>query len=209
MVFECKLVEWTFMPKGKRLRSSNWLKCKTDGAEYMFSETTTKNEAFFISKKTEDISEVVEIYCYDCVDRLKEFLNSGEDHTICNCSISGWESLYEFEILDNGDLRIGLSFLEEEKTIDIDNSILSSFKDFLNQHEWVMGNKEIIQNGLDIIREKIESCDLTVLDYIKLVSSEMEVGLFEQSITFDDYKEMNEKIFRLIEKFKISCKYIK
>ena len=207
MAFACKLVEWTFMPEGKRLRSSNWLECKNDNTKYLFSETNIKHEAFFISKKTEHTIEVVDIYCYDCVEKLKEFLNSEEGHSICSCLEK--ESLYEFEILNNGDLRIGVSLGESEivHTIDIDSSILPSFKNFLNQHEWAMGNKEIIQNGLDIIREKVESCDLTVLDYIKLISSEMEVGLFEQSITFDDYKEMNDKIFRLIERFKTNCKY--
>lgn len=206
MEFVCKLIEWKFMPEGKRLRSSNYLECEIDNTGYMFSESTQKREALFISRVTEHTSDIVNFYCYDCVERLKDFLNSGEINMICKCSIGGWDFLYQFELLDNGDLLIGVSYIEESKIINIHKSLVPSLKNFLNQHIWIMGNKEIIRGGLDIIREKIENCDLDILDYIKVVTSQMEVGLIEHSITLNDYKQMDNEISMLIDKFKSDCR---
>jgi len=123
---------------------------------------------------------------------------------------------FQFEILNSGDLRISSALAEVDvelrtytgkpikmiSQIDIPASVLPNLKSFLNNTTWARPNsEEIVENGLEIIREKVEKCDASVLDYIRFVSTEIAAGLDLQ----EDYEKANEEINYLVEMFKKNC----
>lgn len=146
---------------------------------------------------------------------------------------------YKFEISNNRDLHISEIVTEVDintrmytgriyepvlteafgcpPQIDIPKYILPNLKNFLNSTAWLIpSSEEIIKNGLEIIREKMKNCDLTVLDYIKLVSSELEFALYMGSheeegesvkgaITDKFYDKSNNELYDLIDKFQKNC----
>ena len=248
-MFKCETIKWEYHFKKKKRRSKNWLKCigEKSNIEYRFFEPDLKGSALSVVREDLIAREVSgpTIECYKCVEELKRFLNEGTKGPItCDCAPFPIErefrkiaepigkgrvvtqvEEYQFEILNNQELRISQALTEVDTTsrmytdrpielvshLDVPKSILPNFKSFLNDNTWIIPeSEEIIKTGLEIIREKVENCDTTVLEYIKGISSEMEIGLYlEKTITDEYYDKANDEIYDLIDKFIKNCTYSK